>query len=194
MRTAASRGRDGGNTAIGAVATVAGLSQQPAKLLISPRGGPPGAEVTVRMTGLPPEVRLAIGLGRLRSGYEVLGNAEADANGDLALTVQVPLAIGPDEIHYFLLFNADRQRQPLAVSDGFHVTGPDGTLRVVGRVTDEGGECIAMRGEAGEMYTLVGETGALTPGDRVAVEGTIASTPGCARGLTIHVRRVQTTP
>lgn len=178
--------------AVVTVAAVTASPQQPAKLLIAPRGGPPGAEVTVRMSGLPPEIRMAIGLGRLRSGYEVLRDAESDANGDLAVAVQVPLAIEPDEIHYFLLFNADGQRQPLAVSDGFHVTGPDGTLRVEGRVTDEGGDCIAMRGEAGEMYTLAGETRGLAPGDRVAVEGTIASAPGCVRGLTINVRRVQT--
>lgn len=173
----------------------AASAQEARKLLFSPRGGPPGTEVRIRMNGLPPKTTLAVGFGLLRSGYQLLANADTDADGNISLTIRVPSDAERNQSHYFLLFLADGQRRPLTVSDAFHVTHPNGTLRVEGRVTDdldEVGDCIALRGDNRELYGLVGETGTMVTGARVIVEGTIAKDVDCVQGLTINVHRVET--
>ncbi|MEE8146829.1 MAG: hypothetical protein V3T24_04435 [Longimicrobiales bacterium] len=166
-----------------------GSVRQEAKPSVSPRGGPPGTEVTVRWTGLSPDSAILIGFGGLGSGYEIVGESGTDANGDFSHTVRVPAWAERDESHFF--FVAYEDGQPRGISDAFHVTGPDGTLRLEGRITDEGVACTAMRGENDELYMLVGETERLSPGDRVVVEGTIADASACQQGLAIAVTEIR---
>lgn len=65
-----------------------------------------------------------------------------------------------------------------------------GEVRVTGRLTDEGVECPALRGDDGRLYTLAGETGGFGPGDRVTVAGTVAEMSFCMQGTTIAVRTI----
>ncbi len=66
-----------------------------------------------------------------------------------------------------------------------------GEVRVTGRLTDEGVECPALRGDDGRLYTLAGDTGAFKPGDRVTVAGTVAEMSTCMQGTTIGVRTIE---
>ncbi len=66
----------------------------------------------------------------------------------------------------------------------------EGMVRFEGTLTSEGVECSAMRGEGGELYTLVGDIAGPNPGDRVCVEGTVAEFSICQQGTTINVERI----
>jgi hypothetical protein len=66
-----------------------------------------------------------------------------------------------------------------------------GEVRVTGRLTDEGVECPALRGDDGKLYTLAGDTGGFEPGDRVTVVGTVAEMSTCMQGTTIGVRTIE---
>jgi hypothetical protein len=64
------------------------------------------------------------------------------------------------------------------------------TIRVTGVITDEGVECIALRGDDGRLYTLAGNAGGFEPGDRVRVIGRRADVSFCMQGTTIEVRHI----
>jgi hypothetical protein len=65
------------------------------------------------------------------------------------------------------------------------------TVRVNGRLTDEGVECPALRGDDGRLYTLAGDLKGFKPGDRVVVEGTVAEASFCMQGTTLEVKSIQ---
>lgn len=69
-------------------------------------------------------------------------------------------------------------------------TARPGEVRVTGRLTDEGVECPALRGDDGRLYTLAGDTGGFGPGDRVTVAGGVAEMSFCMQGTTIAVRTI----
>ena len=159
------------------------------KPMVSPRAGAPGSEVTVQWTGLAPDGTVVIGFGGLGSGYEIVGESPTDANGDFLVAVPVPSWAERGGTHFFFVGYADGQ--PVGISDVFHVTDAEGTLRLEGRITDEGVECTAMRSENDDLYTLTGDIGAPSPGDGVVVEGTIAEMSVCQQGLTIAVTEIR---
>lgn len=68
---------------------------------------------------------------------------------------------------------------------------PPEVVRIEGRLTDEGVECQALRTDDGDLYTLTGELHNFQPGDRVYVEGTVATLSTCQQGTTINVRRIE---
>jgi|GEM_PF-6753045 len=68
---------------------------------------------------------------------------------------------------------------------------PSGTVRVRGRLTDEGVECQALRGDDGKLYTLGGDLKGFKTGDRVVVEGTVAEMSICMQGTTIGVTKIE---
>lgn len=68
------------------------------------------------------------------------------------------------------------------------------TIRVTGRITDEGVECPALRTDGDTLYTLAGAPDWVRPGERVAVTGTIAEMSFCMQGTTIAVQRVERRP
>lgn len=152
---------------------------------ISPRGGPPATEVAVRMERLPASTGMVIGFGAPRAGYEWVGRAETDANGNLSASVEVPASAEENESHYF--FVTLPERPPLGTSGAFHVTRSDGTLVATGRVTGEKGESTAMRGDSDELYCLIGNVAALEPGTRLTVEGRIADPSTCPEGIPVLV-------
>ena len=157
---------------------------------LSSRGGPPGTPVTVSMSGLVMNGRFDVGFGSLVEN-EILQVAQADQDGAVSVTLPIPARFRPG-VHYFFL--AEEDGSAFAVSSPFLVTASDGSIRLRGRVTNEGSECTTMRGVGDVLYTLLGELGSPAPDARVTVEGTLAETSICQQGLTIAVTRIQIAP
>ena len=160
----------------------------------SPRSGPPGTEVTVSAKDLPAVTPVYLGMGAARSGFEDLGQLLlTDGYGEMSKTVEIPSWATRDRSHFFVLL--DVYFRPLTLSDAFYVTDLDGMLLRKGRITDEGVNCLSMRGEGeaedGELYTLAGATEGLKPGDSVVVEGVLLESSDCVQGTTIRVIRVE---
>lgn len=67
----------------------------------------------------------------------------------------------------------------------------DASVTVVGRLTNEGVECQALRGDDGQLYTLLGgELGDLPVDTRVLVIGERLEFSSCQQGITIRVRSI----
>ena len=66
----------------------------------------------------------------------------------------------------------------------------DAIITVIGRLTSEGVECQALRGDDGELYTLLGGTGTLSVDTRVSVTGERLEFSSCQQGITIRVRSI----
>jgi hypothetical protein len=62
---------------------------------------------------------------------------------------------------------------------------------VVGVLTDEGVECLALRGDDGTLYTLTGKLKKFQVGDRVRVVGQVAEFSFCQQGITINVTSIK---
>ncbi len=162
---------------------------QDVSVAISPPGGPGGTEVVVRARGLPPGSTVVVGFGGIASPHEILGEAPTDSEGALSLTDTIPSWVEPNRSYLFYVAFSDQR--PVAFSDPFLVTGPDGVVRVRGRITDEGVTCPAMRGPGEELYTLAGSLGSAVPGDDVAVTATIADASICMQGITLVVQEIE---
>lgn len=68
------------------------------------------------------------------------------------------------------------------------------TITVTGTITNEGVECLAMRGDDGKLYTLGRPKNPPAAGQRVRVTGTIAEMSFCMQGTTISVRELTPLP
>ena len=145
-------------------------------LAIAPRGGAIGADVTLEATGLPPQANLLIAFANLQS-YQLLQSVLTDDDGSFTTTEKVPPWAMLDGVHYF--FGSFSDERPLAMSDGFHVTAADGGARVEGTIGSQVEGCVELRNAADVLYHLVGGIGVQSPGDRVAVRGTIADVSSC---------------
>ena len=169
--------------------------QQVEKLpYLSPHGGPPGTKVTVTMNNLPLGDTVEVGFGSFVE-HQIIGSGRPDSNGSVKTTVAIPATAVPGP-HYFFIANS--AGSPIAVSDPFLVTRADGTVRLRGRVTDEGGSsgagCRVIKGVNDEMYGLSGKVGAPAVGARVTVEGKLAATSRCTQLLAIEVTSLQVDP
>ena len=162
-------------------------SQQPS-VMISPRGGAAGTEVTVGMAGLPPLTNVRISFGSMIA-YEVINRTVTDMEGNFTMIVTVPTWVEVDELHYVLVSYG--RGQPRQRSDGFHVTAPDGTARVEGEIRTDGGGCVVLRNSSEVLYNLVGEMEQWPQGAFVSVTGDIADGSGCEeQGIAIAVREI----
>ena len=65
------------------------------------------------------------------------------------------------------------------------------SITVTGRLTNEGVECKAMRGDDGKLYTLTGDLKGFRTGDRVKVTGRIAEISNCMQGTTLSVEKIE---
>jgi len=65
------------------------------------------------------------------------------------------------------------------------------SITVTGKLTNEGVECKAMRGDDGKLYTLTGDLKGFRTGDRVKVTGRIAETSTCMQGTTLGVEKIE---
>lgn len=161
-----------------------------AKPIATPRGGPAGTEVDLTLLALPPATVVLVGFGSLSAGaHELLGEAVTDGEGAASVRVRVPEWAEAGQNGFFFWAYADQR--PRGLSDPWFVTTADGTVRIRGRVTDEGERCLALRDARDDLYTLTGETGALAPGAEVAITGTLGDPAACGQGVTVAVRQVR---
>lgn len=65
-----------------------------------------------------------------------------------------------------------------------------GQINVVGTLTTQGAECPTLRGDNGQIYSLVGGTQGFRPGDRVRVRGRVAQMSFCMQGTAVEVRSI----
>jgi len=65
------------------------------------------------------------------------------------------------------------------------------SMTVTGKLTNEGVECKAMRGDDGKLYTLTGDLKGFRTGDRVKVTGRIAEMSTCMQGTTLGVEKIE---
>jgi uncharacterized protein DUF5818 len=65
------------------------------------------------------------------------------------------------------------------------------SMTVTGKLTNEGVECKAMRGDDGKLYTLTGDLKGFKIGDRVKVTGRIAEMSNCMQGTTLGVEKIE---
>ena len=65
-----------------------------------------------------------------------------------------------------------------------------GRVTISGRLTSEGVECQALRGDDGELYTLLGDLGKLSVETRVRVSGERLEFSTCQQGITIRVQSI----
>jgi uncharacterized protein len=65
------------------------------------------------------------------------------------------------------------------------------SITVTGKLTDEGVECKAMRGDDGKLYTLTGDLKDFRTGDRIKVTGRIAEMSNCMQGTTLSVEKIE---
>lgn len=166
-------------------------AQQARRLVIAPRGGAVGSEVTVGMAGAAPKASIRIAFANLQA-YELIHTVVTDADGNFTTQVKVPDWAVTDQVHYF--FANPGNQQPRAFSDGFHVTAADGTANVIGTLGRDVDGCIELRDADDVLYNLVGDIGGWVPGDRVAVTGSIAGTSGCGEGVAIEVHGIGRAP
>lgn len=158
------------------------LPQQKLPLPIAPRGGSIGAVVRLSAQGLPPKSSLLIAFANLRM-YQLMQRVTTDETGSFLTAQEVPEWAELNGVHYF--FASFDDEIPLALSEGFHVTAPDGSARVTGTIGNRAEGCVELRDAKDVLYHLVGEVGERQPGERVAVRGTIGEPTACAGGAGI---------
>lgn len=159
-------------------------------ITLSTRVGVPGTELEVEAHRFPPNVPISIGFGAPGAEHRVIQTLTPDADGTVRGTVRVPDWAATGEAYVFVA--SGPEGAPIVSSDRFHIQiRDDGTIRVAGRLTDEGVECPALRTEDGALYTLTGDLGGAQPGDRVVVEGTLPDMSMCMQGTTIAVARIE---
>lgn len=154
---------------------------------VDPLYGPPGTEVTVYTENLPIQAAVHLGVGATRTGFEALFTAEQGMWGEVSGTITIPETAPVDRAVLLVAFDAIFA--PIGLSEPFHVTRPDGTLRRTGQVTDEGVECLGFRDGDGYLYTLIGNTDGLEAGDEVVVDARYVEASICQQGTTLEVVR-----
>jgi hypothetical protein len=160
---------------------------QPA-IALSTHAAAPGEEVEVTARNFAPGATVRIGFGLAQSEYEVIRTVTADGTGTASAMVTVPTWAESGRSYVFVA--AEPDNDPRVISGTFHVTS-DGLVTVEGRITTEGVECLALRTDRDELYTLTGDTGDFGPGDRVEVRGTLPAMSICQQGTTISVESIR---
>jgi len=89
---------------------------------IVPLTAPPGAGVTIRGSGFPPDRTLDVGMGVPGSPFQVLVQTRSNTLGEVHAVVQVPAWAEPGRGHVFVLVSGGGV--PPAVSDLFWVAAP----------------------------------------------------------------------
>src|SRR6187397_408703 len=72
-------------------------------IMMSVPGGPAGTEVTLRVAGLTPGLRLQIGFGGLSTNHEILAMGEADTMGNFELITKIPDWVERHRVYHFFL-------------------------------------------------------------------------------------------
>ena len=144
---------------------------------ISPRTGPAGTEVHIRADDLPPNVSVQLAFGELHSGYEVVGIAQTDSDGELTATARVPETRRGHWDHFEMLVLLNEASARIATADPFHVTNDEGLVQRSGVIEISWPGCPALKSWDGVTYALVGghavQTLMAAVGQELVVEGRI---------------------
>ena len=89
----------------------------------------------------------------------------------------------------FLVSGACAMSNGEAASDNM-AKKADNRVTIAGRLTSEGVECQALRGDDGQLYTLLGDIGTLSVETRVSVTGERVEFSTCQQGITIRVQSI----
>ena len=155
---------------------------------VVPRIGPPGTEVAVYTENLPPQAKIWVGVGAMRSGFEARAEGKQEMWGEVSASVSIPRYATWDRPLVVIIFNG--VFSPIAYSDPFHVTTEDGLVQRTGQIVDEGMGCVTLRDQDEYLYALSGEgVDDLKPGDEVVVEGPVAESSPCGEVDSITVVR-----
>jgi hypothetical protein len=146
-----------------------------------------GTEVTIFTENLQLEARVWIGIGRVGTGFEVIGEGSQGEWGAVRAAVRIPEYATWDRPVHLIVMNA--VFSPVALSKPFHVTNGEGMVRRTGFFSDEGLPCPAMRDDEGNLYALSGAVGDVRIGDRLMVEGVLSESSECSEGPSIRVVR-----
>jgi LysM repeat protein len=93
-------------------------------LSLVPGFGPPGTEVSVRGRDFAPETSLELTFGNLDSPPAIEQTVQTDAEGRLALTIQVPDSAAPGQTWLAIIVLADDGEETYVASPEFLVTQP----------------------------------------------------------------------
>lgn len=165
------------------------LSRQEPDMVLSPRAAAVGDAVQVSMGELPPGTVILVGFGGIGTPHEILTETRVDGQGRFSVSVEIPAWAELNQNHFFYMAFSDQR--PRVFSEPFVVTGPDGSIRVSGEITPDGGECIVLKGSNDALFSLVGAVGTPAPGSRVVVDGTVVESSTCTQGATIRVRTLR---
>ncbi len=154
----------------------------------SPRSGPPGTLVTLHAEDMPIRAPLRIGVGALRLGFEEVGWILSDEEGKFTFELEIPTWARYDLTHVFIVF--DPYFNPIALSEVFHVTSPEGTVRREGRIAGDEDGCPTLEGADQVSYALAGDVSGHDVGAEVEVEGTIAERAACGDRTIIEIVRI----
>jgi hypothetical protein len=159
---------------------------------VSPSRAEAGAAVTVVASGFPPDSEVTISAGAAASQQTVLAQARTDNDGRVESSVLLPADAG-EEVVIIVSSADDRVRATSGIVTVARADErPSGSITITGRVTDEGVECLAVRGDDGRLYTLAGgDRDKLRTGARVRITGTIAEMSFCMQGTTINATAVE---
>lgn len=164
-------------------------------LTVAPESGAPGTGARLTGTGYEPNSTVAIGVGPVQSEYSIIGQTRADAQGRIDTTVTVPAWMVPGLRIVFVAAAEDASWK--VISNEFEITGMpqdsrmEDEVTVTGMLTSEGVECQAMRGDDGQLYTLVGDLVGFSAGTRVRITGTPVEVSFCMQGTTIDVKTIE---
>jgi hypothetical protein len=157
---------------------------------VSPSRAEAGVAVTFVASGFPPDSEVTISAGAAASQQTVLAQARTDNEGRIESSVMLP-ADAADEVVIVVSSADDRVRAISGIVTVAREERPSGPITITGRVTDEGVECIAVRGDDGRLYTLAGgDRDRLRTGARVRITGTVAEMSFCMQGTTINATTV----
>ena len=155
---------------------------------VVPRIGPPGTEVAVYTENLPPQAKIWVGVGAMRSGFEARAEGKQEMWGEVSASVSIPRYATWDRPLVVIIFNG--VFSPIAYSDPFHVTTEDGLIQRTGQIVDDGMGCVTLRDQDEYLYALSGDgVDDLKPGDEVVVEGPVAESSPCGEADSITVVR-----
>ncbi len=134
--------------------------------------------------------------GRQSSGY---------SDGYLGANYADPAAQSPRRLErgvendrgWFSRFRRDRNDDYVGSKVSNAVGGVDaaGSAAIVGILTDEGQQCPALRDDAGNLYTLLGDLEGFDDGDRVLIRGSVqADDRICGQAETVQLYEIEEAP